>query len=326
MTNDGIIIINKQQNMTSHDVVAQVRRIFGIRRIGHTGTLDPMATGVLPVCVGRATRIMEYLDLDLKEYRCSMKLGRRMDTQDVWGQETARVSPERVNLIRREDVEAAFAAFHGVISQTPPMYSAVRVNGKKLYEYARAGETAEVKARKIYIDRLAIEAMDLGRGYESTVTFSVRCSKGTYIRAICEEAGERLGVYGAMSALIREASGAFRIEDAVELAELAVMDKKHRERLLLNIPDPLVHFGELEVQEYDARRLLNGLPVWIDHCTFGSEPEYRNKEFPLPIRPEFRRAYRAFGPVEGKKTFLGVVFADEAYENVKADKIFYTRG
>lgn len=328
---DGIVIVNKEQNMTSHDVVSKVRRIFGTKKVGHTGTLDPMATGVLPVCIGKATRIMEYLDLDMKEYLCTLKLGVETDTRDVWGTETARVSAEAVNAVTEADVTAALEPFHGVIRQVPPMYSALKVNGRKLYEYARAGETVEIKEREIYIPKLSIIKVELGCGYESSVTFSVVCSKGTYIRSICQDVGERLGVHAAMSALVRKASGAFSLEDSVTLAELSEMGEQQREALLWDIPMPLVQFGKLELSTaFDARRLINGMPVWTSHCKFLEEPAYGEKEFPLPMRQEFGRAYLAYGPVDQAmeqacdQVFLGVVFADEANENVKADKVFYT--
>ena len=183
---DGILNINKPQGVTSHDVVRDIRRLLGIKKIGHTGTLDPMATGVLPVCIGKATRITEYTDLDFKKYRCTLRLGLVTDTQDIWGEileenSTAGITPD--------DVREAFSGFHGKISQKPPMYSAVRVGGRRLYDYARAGETVEVKEREVYIRGLEIEQMDFAHDSDvKKVTFTVECSKGTYIRTICEDA------------------------------------------------------------------------------------------------------------------------------------------
>ena len=167
MIENGILNINKPQGMTSHDVVYRVRRALGIKRVGHTGTLDPMCTGVLPICIGTATRVTEYLDLDFKTYRCSMILGKITDTQDIWGE----LLEERpLDGITEEDVRNAFSSFSGVIMQKPPMYSAVRVNGRRLYEYARAGEEVKVKERKIYINSLEIEKIDLA---EKTGGFNV---------------------------------------------------------------------------------------------------------------------------------------------------------
>ena len=192
---DGILNINKPQGVTSHDVVRDIRRLLGIKKIGHTGTLDPMATGVLPVCIGKATRITEYTDLDFKKYRCTLRLGQVTDTQDIWGEileenSTAGITPD--------DVREAFSGFHGKISQKPPMYSAVRVGGRRLYDYARAGETVEVKEREVYIRGL-IEFTNYCRNNcyycgirrDNKKAQRYRLSEEE-IRACCEE-GYRLG-------------------------------------------------------------------------------------------------------------------------------------
>ena len=183
MIENGILNIYKPAGMTSHDVVNIVRRVMGIRRVGHTGTLDPMATGVLPVCVGAAARITEYLDMDFKTYRCTLQLGKTTDTQDIWGQIIEERPAEQVT---EEAVRKAFAHFSGLIDQKPPMYSAVRVNGRRLYEYAREGKEIEVKTRKVFIRRLEILSFDKEA---ETVSFEVECSKGTYIRTICQDVG-----------------------------------------------------------------------------------------------------------------------------------------
>ena len=171
MITEGILNINKPQNMTSHDVVSVARRTLGMKKIGHTGTLDPMATGVLPVCVGKSTRIMEYLDMDLKTYRCTMELGLQTDTQDIWGE----VLERKPVTCTQEQVKEVFSSFRGVIDQKPPMYSALKVEGKRLYEYAREGKTVDVKTRKIYIHALELE--EIFPDGEKTVTFTVQCSK-----------------------------------------------------------------------------------------------------------------------------------------------------
>ncbi len=315
---DGIINVYKEQNMTSHDVVSRIRRLMGIRRVGHTGTLDPMAEGVLPVCIGRATRIMEYLDLDWKRYRCRMVLGRRMDTQDIWGEEVERVPEEQVNAVTEEQVRKVFESFDGVIWQTPPMYSALKVNGRKLYEYARAGETVEVKRRQICIRNMTLEELDLHQGYDSSITFSCECTKGTYIRSICEEAGEQLGVLGAMAALTRTATGVFSIEQSLKLHELEELGE-NLPQVLTDIPEPLVSFGEIELSGRDVWRFTNGLTVWKKNCRIRRQPLYEQEEFPLPMREEFRRAYCVYGD-DG--TFLGVGFLDGERNELKADKVF----
>ena len=223
MTPDGIINIYKDENITSHDVAVHVRRLLGVRRVGHTGTLDPMATGVLPVCVGRSARVMEYLDTDIKKYRCVMKLGRDTNTYDVWGEVCAEASEEAVNKVTEEDVRRVLGGFIGQISQVPPLYSAVKIKGKRLYEYARKGKDVDIPAREVYIPSLVIEDMGLGIGYDSWVRFSCECTKGTFIRSICHDSGESLGVHAALSSLTRTASGIFTESDAITLDELRAM-------------------------------------------------------------------------------------------------------
>ena len=324
----GIININKEQDMTSHDVVGRVRKILNMKRVGHTGTLDPMATGVLPICVGRATRIVEYLDLDTKKYICTMVLGREMDTQDIWGTEIGRVSEAEVNALTETDVREAFTGFSGMIEQTPPMYSAVKVDGKRLYEYARAGRTIEVKSRQVYIPSLKVEDMSLGKGSESSITFSVECTKGTYIRSICHEAGEKLGVHGAMSSLVRTGSGIFDIADAVTLDQLREMSREKIADVITPTPAPLIYFGEGTINGEEATKLLNGLPIAAAGVCITREPEFAAKDFYFPIRNEYRRAYLLYAALDTDedKTFIGIAFKDEAGESFKPEKIFYSRG
>ena len=185
---DGILIIDKPQNWTSHDCVAVCRRASGVKKTGHGGTLDPMAEGLLPVFIGRATKIMEYLDLDYKTYRCRAKLGITTDTMDVWGTVVEQRSTEGIT---EEDIREKMELFRGEISQLPPKYSAVRVKGKRLYEYARDGQDVEIKPRRVRVSRLGIKDIDM-EAY--TVTFDVTCSKGTYVRSICHDLGEALGL------------------------------------------------------------------------------------------------------------------------------------
>ena len=217
MIPDGIINIYKEQDMTSHDVVGHVRRILGVRRVGHTGTLDPMATGVLPICVGRSARVMEYLDTDLKRYRCVMKLGRSTNTYDVWGEIDKEADPEEIDRVTEEDVINVLSGFSGRISQLPPLYSAVKVNGKRLYEYARKGRDVEIPEREVFVTSIDVEDMELGLGYDSWVRFSCECTKGTFIRSICHDAGEKLGVHAALSELERTMSGIFSTDSCITL-------------------------------------------------------------------------------------------------------------
>ncbi|MBR5315624.1 MAG: tRNA pseudouridine(55) synthase TruB [Firmicutes bacterium] len=317
---DGILNINKPQNMTSHDVVAIARRALGIKKIGHTGTLDPMATGVLPICIGRATRIIEYLDMDIKAYRCKMILGMQTDTQDIWG-EVLDTCPVNVT---EDDVRRAFAAFDGVIDQKPPMYSALKVNGKKLYEYARAGQEVEVKSRKIFIKSLEIENIDLD-SEEKTVTFVVECSKGTYIRTICQDAGTAMGCFGTLASLDRIQSGIFDLARTITIEELKTMPHEWLEERLYTADEPLHNFGKIVVPENVALKFITGWHIPMQLCEVQSEPRYAKEDFYLPLRDEFKRAYNIYGMLDGEETFLGVAFYDLKYKKLVADKVFYVR-
>lgn len=320
MITEGILNINKPQNMTSHDVVSVARRVLGIRKIGHTGTLDPMATGVLPICIGKSTRIIEYLDMDMKRYSCTMALGMQTDTQDIWGT----VLEERPVNVTEDDIKAAFAGFSGVISQKPPMYSALKVDGKRLYEYAREGKTVDVKSRQIYISDLQIEDICLEKGHES-VTFSVECSKGTYIRTICQDVGTTLGCFATLTRLERTGSGIFDIENAVDLEELKEMPAAEIESKLYASWMPLHNFGKVITDKVNGVRFASGWHLSMDDCQICERPRYEAEDFYLPIREEFKKAYNVFADFDGEETFLGVAFFDEKYKKLVADKVFYVR-
>ena len=205
---DGILVIHKEAGMTSHDVVAQLRRILHIKKIGHSGTLDPQATGVLLVLVGKACKALPYLEDTDKEYVATMRLGERYDTDDIWGelQETKDVTPI-------SDFDSVLQEFKGDIKQYPPMVSSVRVNGKKLYEYARNHETVERPLRDVTI--YDIKALD-----QELLKFRVACSSGTYIRSLCVDIAEKTGNLGCMSSLVRTKVGRFSLEDACTLDDV----------------------------------------------------------------------------------------------------------
>jgi tRNA pseudouridine55 synthase len=252
---NGIINFHKPQNVTSHDCVAIIRRLTGIKRVGHTGTLDPMATGVLPICIGSATRVIEYLDQDEKTYRCDMQLGVETDTQDIWGQvlrerPTDHLTPERI-------VEAVFS-FQGDVVQVPPKYSALKVNGRRLYEYARAGQDVEIKSRHIFISKMQIDSIE-----GNNVTFTVTCSKGTYVRTLCNDMGEKLGCGAAMSGLVRVATGMFRLEDAYTPDRLKAMTKEEIQNILIPVDAPLSRFTPVILPEQTARDFTNGKSVLL---------------------------------------------------------------
>ncbi len=319
MITEGILNINKPQNMTSHDVVAIVRRTLGIRKVGHTGTLDPMATGVLPVCIGKATRIMEYLDMDLKTYQCTMELGLMTDTQDIWG----KVLERRPVTCSEEEVRSVLSGFCGIIDQKPPMYSALKVDGKRLYEYAREGKTVDVKTRKIYIRSL--DVLSVFPDGKKTVTFTVECSKGTYIRTVCQDAGMALGCLAVMTELKRVQSGIFAEDDAIDPDSLKKMDLSEIEKRLHPVWEPLIHFGEIITSEDAGLKFSMGWHLPLKYCEIRKRPEFAERDFYLPIREEFRRAYNVFAPVGGTMTFLGTGFYDLNYKKLIADKIFYVR-
>ena len=204
----GVVIVDKPAGITSHDAVDRVRKLLGERKAGHTGTLDPMATGVLAVCVGEATKIASFLTGDDKVYEATMRLGVRTDTLDMTGQVLAEQEPRATDA----DVKAVLAAFAGKISQVPPQYSAVKVRGKALYKWARKGIRLEAPAREVEIREILLQGIELPR-----VRFTVTCSKGTYIRTLCADMGDRLGCGAALEQLRRTRSGIFRQQDAVRL-------------------------------------------------------------------------------------------------------------
>ena len=250
---NGIVIIDKPQDWTSQDVTARLRRVYGTRRIGHGGTLDPMATGVLPVFVGRATRGVEFFEHAEKTYETELLLGVATDTEDTTG----------TVLFRREvsvtpgQLTAVLERFRGEIMQIPPMYSALKVNGQKLCDLARAGKEVERKPRRVTIREIRIEKIDLPR-----VTMEVTCSKGTYIRTLCQDIGEKLGCGGCMESLLRTRVERFTLEDAIKLGEVeAIKAEKGLDGLMEKIlpidgmfPDAL----KAVVPEEGMKALVNG--------------------------------------------------------------------
>jgi len=277
--------------------------------VGHTGTLDPMATGVLPICIGSAARITEYLDFDLKKYRAEMILGLSTETQDIWGEATA---DRREELKCRADItidviKTAAASLVGDIKQTPPKYSAIKVRGKKLYEYARAGEEVEIKSRKVFIKEISINGFDPDK---HTVYFDVTCGKGTYIRAICNDIGEIIGCGAAMSSLIRLSSGAFTIEDAITFDELSQLSRHEIEKLMKPADYPLIYFGKAIIKNREtAFRFVNGGLVGFHEVDIEREPDYN-------------QAYKIYANEGNEYVFLGVAFYKEDIKIFKVDKIF----
>ena len=261
---NGIIIIDKPQGMTSHDVVSFLRRKTGVRRIGHSGTLDPMATGVLPVFIGRATRVIEYVGFtdgnQAKKYRCTMRLGITTDTLDIWGTHTNERTQSTIdiNSISNEEIESTLKSFEGEGLQKPPMYSAVKVGGRKLYEYARAGKTPDdesIRERPISIKH--IEIIEHLRD-TNEVVFDIVCSKGVYVRTICDDAGKALGCGAVMSGLVRLASDGFAIENAVAISSLEDILREDIEALLLSPEDALACMPRADLDEEATLDFVNG--------------------------------------------------------------------
>ncbi len=217
---NGIVNLYKPAGFTSHDAVAKLRGIFGQKKIGHTGTLDPDAEGVLPICLGKATKVCELLTDRSKTYQAVMLLGRATDTQDTSG-ETIFCSEK---IAEEAEIREVIGLFQGEQMQIPPMYSALKVNGRKLYELAREGKTVERKARKIQIDEIRIDKIELPR-----VTMTISCSKGTYIRTLCNDIGEKLGCGACMEHLLRTRVGEFSLENCLRIEDL--QEAKEAERL-----------------------------------------------------------------------------------------------
>ena len=249
---DGIVIVDKPQDWTSQDVTARLRRVFNTRRIGHGGTLDPMATGVLPVFVGRATRGVEFFEHAEKTYETVLRLGLTTDSEDITG---TMLTEAPVSVID-EQIEAALAAFRGQIMQIPPMYSALKVNGQKLCDLARKGKTVERQPRPITIHELTL----LERT-ENTLRLRVRCSKGTYIRTLCKDIGEQLGCGGCMESLRRVSAGEYTIDEAVPLQEL--LDTDQPEKYLRDVDTMFRNYPAVTLTAHQEKRCRNGNPFSV---------------------------------------------------------------
>jgi tRNA pseudouridine55 synthase len=265
---EGVLVVNKEAGWTSHDVVAKVRGLLSRGKVGHAGTLDPAATGVLPVLVGRATRIAEYLvDWD-KEYRAVLRLGETTDTQDATGLVLSQTDPSAIGEMA---IRGVIARFRGPQRQVPPMYSAVKVGGRPLYKAARAGKTVERAERPIVVHALEILAID-GRD----VTLNVVCSKGTYIRTLCADIGQALGVGGHLHALERRRVGPLSIDQALTVDQVAAQAAIGTlQRHVVTMNQALEQLPVLAVTDEQARLVLHGgavSPVAIEGLPFSTEP------------------------------------------------------
>lgn len=295
---NGIIIVNKETGFTSHDVVAKLRGICGQKKIGHTGTLDPAATGVLPVCLGSGTKLCDMLTDRDKEYVAELLLGVETDTQDTTGS-VLRESPVTVT---EEEVSRACLSFLGDYDQIPPMYSALKVDGRKLYELARAGKEVERKARRVRILELEILEMRL-----PVVKLRVVCSKGTYIRTLCSDIGQKLGCGGAMQSLQRTKAGRFRLEDALTLGDLQQLkDSGELERVVQPVDSLFEETPALHVTAEAARLLENGNALFP-------------AQFAETVTPEPERWVRVYCP-DGR--FAGIYAYEEQKRWYRPVKMF----
>ena len=250
MMKNGVLNVYKEAGFTSHDVVAKLRGICGQKKIGHTGTLDPDAVGVLPVCLGNATKLCDLLAGETKEYEAVLLLGRTTDTQDL----TGTVLEERPVTADEKEAREAVLSFLGEYDQIPPMYSALKVNGKKLYELARAGKEVERRPRRVRIDSLEILKTELPE-----ITFRVECSKGTYIRTLCDDIGRKLGCGGTMKSLKRTRVGRFEIAQARTLKELEALAGEGRlEEALIPVEELFAGCPRLMVKPEWERLVRNG--------------------------------------------------------------------
>ena len=267
---NGILNISKEAGYTSFDVVAVVRGVYRQRKCGHTGTLDPMATGVLPVALGKGTKVCGLLTDWDKEYEAELLLGKTTDTLDVTGEETGGDMSAAMALDEKK-VRSAVMSFTGEIEQIPPMYSALKKDGRRLYDIARSGGTVEREARKITIRRMEVLSIEL-----PVVRFRVLCSKGTYIRTLCDDIGNVLGCGGCMKSLARTAVGPFNTSNAVTLDEIKRLRDEDRISDLMNLLKPVdsvfEDLGRLTVKEEADRMLLNGNKLEPDDMTEESVP------------------------------------------------------
>lgn len=306
---NGIINVYKERGYTSHDVVAKLRGILHQKKIGHTGTLDPEAEGVLPVCLGKATRVCDMLTEKDKIYRAVLLLGQKTDTQDTTG---TVLEKKEVSCTARQ-VRTVIESFLGTYAQIPPMYSALKVNGKKLCDLARAGVLVERKPREVTIFSIDIEEIDLPR-----VKMTVHCSKGTYIRTLCEDIGEKLGCGGCMESLLRTKVAQFTLEDALRLEEIEKQVQTLRqqgvEELTTELLEGVVARTDTVFEEYPGlsaregfeKMLYNGnamQPEWLE----GWEDSLREKKIRL---------------YDQKERFIGIYQYSSKYKDIRPIKIF----
>lgn len=294
---NGIINVYKEKGYTSHDVVAKMRGILRMKKIGHTGTLDPDATGVLPVCLGKGTKLCDMLTDKSKTYQAVLLLGQETDTEDTSGTILKEYSVE----VNEEEVSQVVLSFIGDYQQIPPMYSALKVNGKKLYELARAGKVIEREARPVEIYDITILEIALPR-----VTFTVSCSKGTYIRTLCYDIGRKLGCGGCMETLVRTQVDRFLLKDSLTLSQIEeARDAGLLENHIVSIEEVFAHVPEkATLLEFD-RFVHNGNAILADYVAIKN--------------PQEETRIRVY---DSRHTFIGIYQYDFEKERYKPEKIF----
>lgn len=298
---DGVLGVWKQAGFTSHDVVAKARRILRERRIGHTGTLDPAVTGVLPLCIGRATRFVEYLQELPKTYEATLRFGMATDTEDLSGNV---IEEKDVSFLTEEAIVLAAQSFVGEIDQVPPMVSAVKMNGKRLYELAREGIVVERPSRRVTVYELNVAQVSTAAAYP-TVSFSVTCSKGTYIRTLCVDIGRKLGVPAVMAELVRTESAGLRQSQCVTLEQLAQLQEQGHIGEKLIPADTLVDLPRTEVFEPESTYALQGKAIRAARLQ------------PPPDREGLWKLYRQDG------VFLGLFAVEDSLHTVRPVKVFH---
>lgn len=246
----GFLNVYKPKGITSHDVVARLRRVTKIKQIGHTGTLDPFAEGVLPICIGKATRLIEYL-ADDKEYLATVQFGKSTTTYDLEGE----IIQSYDKTVTENDVKEGIKVFEGEIFQTPPIYSAIKVNGKKLYDYARQGQEVQIQPRKVTIEKIELVHFD---EENQTADVLIKCSKGTYIRSLAHDLGQNLNAGGHLIKLVRTQAGKFLVGNSIELDEFDVIEKV--EQNLIN-PLEMLDLPKQYVTDEENERISHGMPI-----------------------------------------------------------------
>lgn len=296
----GVINIYKEKGFTSHDVVAKLRGILKQKKIGHTGTLDPDAEGVLPVCLGKATKLCDLLTEKDKVYETVLLLGKKTDTQDITG---TVLEEKDASGLTEESVQEAIFSFCGVYDQIPPMYSALKVGGKKLYELAREGITVERKARQVTIHKIVIQKFELPRIY-----MEVSCSKGTYIRTLCHDIGEKLGTGGCMEKLLRTKVERFQLKDSIHLEEVRELALSGEvDQVLIPIDEMFSQYRKLTVSEQYEKLLYNG------------------NALPEKTAGQIKDSGEVYRVYDRQGTFIGLYQHDEKGQQLKLLKMFWDR-